>query len=80
MLSKQMCVIHPVVSVFTLTWFIRYIHYSLHNVIMNKTKVLSPQVPPPPPQAKVELADHWLSCLGPLVLLLPQPVFGFPIS
>jgi hypothetical protein len=46
MLSKRMCIIHPVVSVSTLIWFIRYIHYSLHNVIMNKTKVLSPQVPP----------------------------------
>ena len=46
MLSKQMCIIHPVVRVYTLIWFIRYIYYSLHNVTMNKIKVLSPQVPP----------------------------------
>ena len=36
----------PVVSVWTLTWFIRYIHcwnlQFLNNVIINKTKVLLP--------------------------------------
>ena len=52
-LNKQMCIIHPVVRVYTLIWFIRYIHYSLHNVIMNKAKVLSPQPPPPPPPPQV---------------------------
>jgi hypothetical protein len=43
-------IIHPVVSVLTLTWFIRCIHYRnlkfLHNAIINKNVLLR----------------HWLSC------------------
>ena len=39
---------HPVVRTLALTWFIRYICYCnlqfLNNVIINKTKVLLPQV------------------------------------
>jgi hypothetical protein len=41
-------IIRPVVSASGLTWFIRYIYFwnlqFLNNVIINKTKVLLPQV------------------------------------
>jgi hypothetical protein len=41
-------IIHPVANASALTWFIRYIYYwnlqFLNNVIINKTKVLLPQV------------------------------------
>ena len=60
-----------------LTWFIRYIHYCmlqfLHNVIVDKTKVLRPQ-------ADVSTADFaypflagWFCCSQSFQL------FGFPI-
>ena len=68
-------IIRPVVSASALTWFIRYIYFwnlqFLHNVIINKTKVLLPQVE----VTLGDLGDHsrlWLSCLGPLILLLTK--------
>jgi len=57
-------IIHPIVSVSTLTWFIRYIYYwnlqFLNNVIIIKTKVRWPQ-------AYAILADF-----GSLVYFLPE--------
>ena len=63
------CIIRPVVSASTLTWLSRYIQYCnllfLHNVNIDKTKVLLPQ-------AQLILAEFWVFCKGPLVLLLPK--------
>ena len=67
-------IIHPVVSVSALIWFIRYICYRnlqlLNNVIITKAKVLLPQV-------YVTLADFgdpvyalWFAC--------SKNLFGFP--
>ena len=51
-------IIRPVVSASALTWFIRYIYYwnlqFLNNVIINKTKVLFPEV-------YVTLAEYYLA-------------------
>ena len=62
MFSHAECIIRPVVCVSALTWFIRYIFIEIYSseVIIIKTKDIG------------VFNRIWLSCLGPLVLLLPK--------
>jgi hypothetical protein len=71
-------IILPVVGAMALTWFVRYIFFSkyamLYHVIIIKTKVILPL-------GIGDLGRFGISCLGPLVFLLPKTfkLFGFQI-